>query len=67
MGNNEYHESVMELALERPGVMTLHDVILHHLLVEMTLGKARLEPYLERLATDHGWVGECAATRSPVG
>jgi glycosyltransferase involved in cell wall biosynthesis len=62
MGNNEYHESVMELALERPGVMTLHDVILHHLWVEMTLGKARLEPYLERLATDHGWVGECAAT-----
>ena len=51
MGNNEYHEAVMELALERPGVITLHDVILHHLLVEMTLGKAQLEPYLKRLTT----------------
>jgi len=61
MGNNEYHGAVMELALERPGVITLHDVILHHLLVEMTLGEARLEPYLERLSTDHGWVGERAA------
>jgi len=61
MGNNEYHESVMDVALERPGVMTLHDVILHHLLVEMTLGKALLDPYLERLVNDHGWVGEHAA------
>lgn len=61
MGNNEYHEAVMELALDRPGVMTLHDVILHHLLVEMTLGQARLKPYLDRLVTDHGWVGQSAA------
>ena len=62
MGNNEYHEAVMELALERPGVVTLHDVILHHLLVEMTLGRAQLEPYMERLSVDHGWVGERAAS-----
>jgi len=61
MGNNEYHEAVMDLALERPGVVTLHDVILHHLLVEMTLGQAQLEPYLARLAADHGWVGKRAA------
>jgi glycosyltransferase involved in cell wall biosynthesis len=61
MGNNEYHLAVMELALERPGVVTLHDVVLHHLLVEMTLGQARLDPYLEHLAADHGWVGEYAA------
>ena len=62
MGNNEYHAPVMELALERPGVVTLHDVVLHHLLVEMTLGQAELDPYLERLAADHGWVGERAAS-----
>lgn len=61
MGNNEYHEAVMELALTHPGIVTLHDVVLHHLLVEMTLGKARLEPYLERLESDHGWVGKRAA------
>lgn len=61
MGNNEYHAPVMELALSKPGVVTLHDVVLHHLLVEMTLGQAQLDPYLERLAADHGWVGERAA------
>ena len=60
MGNNEYHEEVLRLALEQPGVVTLHDVVLHHLLVERTLGKALLEPYLEQLARDHGWVGERA-------
>lgn len=61
MGNNEYHAPIMELALARAGILTLHDVVLHHLLVEMTLGREQLEPYLERLAQDHGWVGERAA------
>ena len=58
MGNNRYHEGVEALALERPGVLTLHDLVLHHLAVELTLAEGVLEPYLERLAADHGWVGE---------
>ncbi len=61
VGNNRYHESVVALALESPGVVVLHDVILHHLLVESTLGRAELEPYLDRLEADHGWVGHLAA------
>ncbi len=61
MGNNEYHAPVMEMAQERPGIVALHDVVLHHLLVEMTLGRSDLDTYLERLAADHGWVGETAA------
>lgn len=61
MGNNVHHEPVVRVAMRHPGVITLHDVVLHHLLVEMTLGQERLEPYLERLAADHGWVGERAA------
>ena len=58
MGNNRYHEGVEALALERPGVLTLHDLVLHHLAVELTLAEGVLEPYLERLEADHGWVGE---------
>ncbi len=58
MGNNRYHEGVEALALERPGVLTLHDLVLHHLAVEVTLAEGVLEPYLERLEADHGWVGE---------
>jgi glycosyltransferase involved in cell wall biosynthesis len=62
MGNNRYHEAVLELAMEVPGVVALHDLVLHHLLIEATLGKEeKLGPYQERLRSDHGWVGEVAA------
>jgi len=62
MGNNRYHEAVLELALATPGVVALHDLVLHHLLIEATLGKEEvLGPYQERLRSDHGWVGEVAA------
>ena len=61
MGNNRYHEGVMELALNTPGVLTLHDVVLHHLLLDVTLGRGEFYPYQERLTRDHGWVGEAAA------
>jgi len=62
MGNNRYHEAVLALALEQPGIVALHDLVLHHLLIESTLGKEEvLTPYQERLRADHGWVGEVAA------
>ena len=65
MGNNRYHEGVLDLAMRLPGVLTLHDVVLHHLLLDVTLGRGRpCEPsgtYKDRLARDHGWVGEAAA------
>lgn len=62
MGNNPYHEGVLDLALERPGVVTLHDLVLHHLLVELTLSRGVLEPYLQRLERDHGWIGRAVGT-----
>ena len=61
MGNNSHHEGVLELALERPGVLTLHDMVLHHLLVEATIAHGRnehMDAYREWLARDHGWVGD---------
>ena len=64
MGNNRYHIAVLDLAMRLPGVLTLHDVVLHHLLLDLTLG--RNEPsgfwdYKARLTRDHGWMGEAAA------
>ena len=35
MGNNSHHEGVLALAWERPGLLVLHDMVLHHLLVEV--------------------------------
>jgi glycosyltransferase involved in cell wall biosynthesis len=60
MGNNPYHEGVLALAMERPGVVTLHDMVLHHLLVEATIARGRehLIDYRDWLTRDHGWVGD---------
>ncbi len=61
MGNNLYHEEVESLARRFPGVLTLHDLFLHHLLTEKTLGRGVFEPYRERLAADHGALGDVVA------
>ncbi len=58
MGNNKYHAGVLDLAMGRPGVVTLHDLVLHHLLVERTLAHGDLEGYQQQLIRDHGWIGE---------
>jgi glycosyltransferase involved in cell wall biosynthesis len=64
MGNNRYHAPVLDLARRLPGVLTLHDVVLHHLLLDLTLGRNEPEAfwdYKARLARDHGWIGDAAA------
>ncbi len=61
MGNNPYHEAVAEVAMRRPGILTLHDMVLHHLLHKMTLGRGDFAGYRDRLAADHGWIGEAAS------
>ena len=64
MGNNRYHKGVLDLALRIPGVLTLHDVVLHHLLQDITLGRHDAQgfwDYKEALTRDHGWIGEAAA------
>jgi glycosyltransferase involved in cell wall biosynthesis len=61
MGNNRYHEAVWELALERPGVVVLHDLVLHHFLLDRTVGRGAFAPYLDQLERDHGWIGRAAA------
>ena len=61
MGNNAYHLAVEDLARERPGVLTLHDLVLHHLLAERTLKHQDTEGYRRELAAEHGWIGDAAA------
>ncbi len=61
MGNNRYHEEVYDLALERPGVLTLHDMVLHHFLIDRTVKLGEFEAYRGQLLRDHGWIGEAAA------
>ena len=42
MGNNLHHQKVLDLARSHPGILTLHDLFLHHLLVEQTLARVEL-------------------------
>jgi glycosyltransferase involved in cell wall biosynthesis len=61
VGNNRYHEAVVARAMHAPGVVTLHDLFLHHLLQERTLRHHDLDGYVEALVADHGWVGAAVA------
>lgn len=61
MGNNHYHAAVHELALGRPGVLTLHDVVLHHFLIHRTLATGDFDAYRRTLAEEYGWIGDAAA------
>ncbi len=61
MGNNRYHAAVHAAAMRVPGVVTLHDVVLHHLLLDQTIGHGEWVPYRERLVADHGWIGDAVA------
>ncbi len=61
MGNNQYHTEVYDLALRRPGVLTLHDMVLHHFLIDRTVKVENFEAYRQQLLEDHGWIGEAAA------
>jgi len=61
MGNNPWHDAVREAALRVPGVLTLHDVLLHHQLIERTVGKRDWPAYRAELTADHGWIGTAVA------
>lgn len=60
MGNNRYHAAVLAAAQRLPGVLVLHDFVLHHLLLDRTVGEGHSDLYPEELAAEHGWVGEAA-------
>lgn len=61
MGNNQHHAAVQALAMRTPGVLVLHDLILHHFLLGSTVGRDEFDLYRRRLGLEHGWQGEAAA------
>jgi glycosyltransferase involved in cell wall biosynthesis len=50
LGNNGLHAEIYALALEKPGVVVLHDAVLHHFL----LGSLTREQYIEEFAFNYG-------------
>src|SRR6478609_6669140 len=67
LGNNPHHEWIYLEALKTPGVIVLHDVVLHHLIVEMTLARGDADGYAAALRASHGEVGEAWARGRAAG
>ncbi len=67
LGNNLHHEWIYREAMERPGVVVLHDVVLHHLIVEMTLARGDVDAYVAALEENHGAAGAAWARGRAAG
>ena len=67
LGNNPHHAWIYEEAMRVPGVAVLHDVVLHHLIVEMTLAKGDVEGYVDALRLNHGEAGAAWARGRAAG
>ncbi len=63
MGNNHYHASIYECALEHPGVIVLHEANLHHLHAERTIKRGDWDAYVEGVAEDGGEEARAFAAR----
>lgn len=60
MGNSPAHAYMHDLALHEPGIVVLHDVVLHHLRLWMAVnqGRARRREYADDLARLYGPAGQ---------
>src|SRR5436190_3041210 len=67
LGNNPHHEWVYAEAMREPGVIVLHDLVLHHLIVEMTLARGDVEGYVSALRANHGEAGAAWARGRAAG
>jgi glycosyltransferase involved in cell wall biosynthesis len=62
VGNNpEAHAWIVDALRRRPGLVVLHDFVLHHLVAGMTLGRGDAEGYLDAMQRDAGVVGRLLA------
>jgi glycosyltransferase involved in cell wall biosynthesis len=67
LGNNPYHAWIYEEAMRTPGVIVLHDLVLHHLIVEMTLARGDVDGYVAALEANHGEAGAAWARGRAAG
>ncbi|MFC7474401.1 glycosyltransferase [Dankookia sp. GCM10030260] len=57
LGNSLDHAHAYLAALRRPGIVTLHDPVLHHLVEALTLGRGNPAGYAAALLAEHGAAG----------
>lgn len=62
IGNNpEAHAWIVDALRRRPGVVVLHDFVLHHLVAGVTVGRGDGHGYLDAMEREHGVVGRLLA------
>ena len=62
VGNNpDAHGWIVEALRKRPGVVVLHEFVLHHLVAGLTLGRGDGQGYLGAMQKDSGVVGRLLA------
>ena len=62
VGNNpDVHGWIVEALRREPGVVVLHDFVLHHLVAGMTIGRRDGHGYLDAMEDEHGVVGRLLA------
>ncbi len=54
IGNNPFHFTPYEMALEHPGVVVMHEANLHHLVADYTIKRDNWDGYLEEARYDGG-------------
>jgi glycosyltransferase involved in cell wall biosynthesis len=65
LGNNaDFHARIYEMLLRYPGVVVLHESMLHHLIRGMTLARGDLAGYVEAMRYSYGRTGQSLARRS---
>lgn len=62
LGNNRYHEFAWKVANRGGAVIVLHDVVMHHLLVEMTIAQGDSPSLDEALSSMYGEAGHAIAS-----
>jgi glycosyltransferase involved in cell wall biosynthesis len=62
VGNDpEAHGWIVEALRRRPGVVVLHEIVLHHLVAGITLARGDASGYLAAMECDHGLAGRLLA------
>jgi glycosyltransferase involved in cell wall biosynthesis len=62
VGNNpDAHAWIVDALRRRPGVVVLHDFVVHHLVAGMTIGRRDGHGYLDLMEREHGVAGRLLA------
>ena len=54
MGNSIHHARIHRMLMQYPGVVVLHDIVLHHFFLELTFRENNPLHYLSEMLYDHG-------------